>query len=448
MKTWVEKYRPRTLKEVAGNPRAIAALLAWVREWKTGMPKKRALLLYGPPGSGKTSAAYALARDLNYDYIELNASDWRTRDVINRIVGSASRFGTLDPEREKKVIILDEVDGIHGRAEYGGLAALKKLITQSRHPIILIANDPWKLPPEFRGLTQMVEFKRINQRTVLRVLKEICRREGIIAEEKVLKIIAANSNGDLRSAINDLQALAEGKEKLTLADVELLTMRDVEIKIFDTLVRILKTTSIERAREAVRESGEEPDTILKWLAENLPLEYRDPEDLAEAYNYLSRADVFQGRILRRQDWGLLSYMIDLMSAGVALAKKRKYHGYTRYQYPKIFAMYAKVRGERQSLDALAEKLQGKKDAHLKIHASKRVIKEQFIPMLEVLMKHSTEMAALAASELELELKDIKLLTGDEKLAGEIYKQAEEITKERLKRLAKGDRTKQVSLREF
>ncbi|WP_457554915.1 replication factor C large subunit [Candidatus Pyrohabitans sp.] len=448
MKTWVEKYRPRTLKEVAGNPRAIAALLSWVREWKTGTPRKRALLLYGPPGSGKTSAAYALARDLNYDYIELNASDWRTRDVINRIVGSASRFGTLDPAREKKVIILDEVDGIHGRAEYGGLAALKKLITGSRHPIILIANDPWKLPPEFRGLTQMVEFKRINQRTVLRVLKEICRREGIAAEEKVLKIIAANSNGDLRSAINDLQALAEGRRKLTLKDAELLTMRDVEIKIFDTLVRILKTESIERAREAVRESGEDPDTILKWLAENLPLEYRDAQDLARAYNYLSRADVFQGRILRRQDWGLMSYMIDLMSAGVALAKKRKYPGYTRYQYPKIFAMYAQTRGERQSLDALAGKLQGKRDAHTKIHASRRVIKEQFIPMLRHVMKHAPEMAALAASELELELKEIKLLAEDEKLAQEIARRAEEITKERMRRLAKGDRTKQVSLWEF
>ena len=142
-------------------------------------------------------------------------------------------------------------------------------------------------------------------------------------------------------------------------------------------------------------------------------------------------------------------MIDLMSAGVALAKKKKYTGFTRYQYPKIFAMYARSRDRRQSFGALAEKLQGRRDAHTKIHASKRVIKEQFIPMLELIMKHNPELAALAASELELELKDIKLLTGgNEKLAAEIYRRAEEITKDRLRRLTRGDKTKQVSLWEF
>ncbi len=118
MTTWVEKYRPQSLKNVAGNPGAIQKLVSWAEEWKGGIPKKKAVLLYGPPGTGKTSAAYALARDLNYDTIELNASDTRTHGIINRIVGSASTSGTLSPGKGK-IIILDEVDGIHGKSDRG-----------------------------------------------------------------------------------------------------------------------------------------------------------------------------------------------------------------------------------------------------------------------------------------------------------------------------------------
>ncbi|MEE9474209.1 MAG: AAA family ATPase [Candidatus Hydrothermarchaeaceae archaeon] len=208
--TWVEKYRPASLKNVAGNPKAIQKVVSWMEEWRDGVPEKKAVLLYGPPGTGKTSAAYALASDMDYDLIELNASDTRTQGIVNRIVGSASTSGTLGPV-EGKVIVLDEVDGIHGKSDYGGLSALKKWIKASHQPLVLIANDPWSLPKEFRSLCEMVEFRRIDQRTVLRLLKDICTKEGIETQEQVLKIIATNSGGDLRSAINDLQSLAGGK---------------------------------------------------------------------------------------------------------------------------------------------------------------------------------------------------------------------------------------------
>ncbi len=447
MDTWVEKYRPNTLKEVAGNPGALRAIAKWVGEWQEGVPEKRAVLIHGPAGVGKTSIALALARELGYDRIELNASDFRTYPVINRLVGTASMQRTLASEADKRIIILDEVDGIHGKSDYGGLKALKKWVKETFHPMVLIANDPWVLPRDFRSLTLMVQLKRIDQRTVLRILKGICAKEGIITEERVLKIIAVNSNGDLRSAINDLQALTEGKKKLGLGDIDVLTIRDSELKIFDTLIRIFKTSSCDRAREAVREAGEDPELIMKWVVENLPREYVEPEDLALAYQRLSKADIYRGRIIRRQSWRLLPYAIDLMSAGVATAKKHKYSKYTRYQYPQVFALYSRTKKKRAIMDSIADKIKGRKHTiNEKVHCSKKLAIKEFFPLLEHAMNHDPAMGARIASELGLELEELKYFVDREELAGKIHENAKDITANRLReRLGKG---KQVTLTEL
>lgn len=439
MTTWVEKYRPRSLKDVTGNPGAIKKLVGWAEEWREAAPKKKAILLYGPAGTGKTSTAYALAGDMNYDLIELNASDARTHGIINKIVGSAATSGTLVPGRGK-IIVLDEVDGIHGRADRGGMGALKSWIKASHQPLVLIANDPWSLPREFRALCEMVEFRKIDQRTVLRILKELCKKEGIETKEQVLKIIATNSGGDLRSAINDLQSLTEGKEKLSIKDLDAMKMRDSKIKIFDTLRMILKTTSVDRAREAVFDSEEDQDTIMKWMAENIPLEYEDPDDLKGAFDCISRADVFMGRIMRRQDWGLLKYVTDLMSAGVALSKKDTYKKFTRYQYPKTFVVYAKTKKKRAMMGTVAEKMLGK------CHGSKGLMRREFFPMLKTVFTKDSEMGANIASQLELNREEIKFFVGEDTLAKRIEKRAQDITAERIRRRVRSD--KQVSLFEF
>jgi replication factor C large subunit len=437
--TWVEKYRPASLKNVAGNPGAIQKVVSWMGGWRDGIPEKKAVLLYGPPGTGKTSAAYALASDMDYDLIELNASDTRTQGIVNRIVGSASTSGTLGPV-EGKVIVLDEVDGIHGKSDYGGLSALKKWIKASHQPLVLIANDPWSLSREFRSLCEMVEFRKIDQRTVLRVLKDICTKEGIETQEQVLKIIATNSRGDLRSAINDLQSLAGGKRKLSIKDLDSLKMRDSKIRIFDTLRMIFKTTSIDRAREAVFDSEEDPDTIMKWIVENVPAEYEDPEELKAAFDCISKADVFMGRISRRQDWGLLKYVTDLMSAGVALSKKDTYKKFTRYQYPKTFIVYAQTKKKRAIMGTIAEKMVKK------CHGSKRLVEREFFPMLKTIFTKDPDMGANIASQIELNREEIQFFIGEEALAKKIEKRAQDITAERIRRQLRSD--KQVSLFEF
>jgi replication factor C large subunit len=445
MITWAEKYRPQRLSEVAGNPGAVRTIANWAEEWRAGVPEKRALLLHGPAGVGKTSIALALAKELGYDSIELNASDTRTYAVINRIVGAASRQGSLHSQDGKKLIILDEVDGIHGKAEYGGLRALKKWVKETLQPMVLIANDPYVLPREFRSLTQMIQLKRINQRTILKVLKDICSREGVETDERVLKIIAINANGDLRAAINDLQALTQGRKKLGLGDIDVLTIRDSELRIFDTLIRIFKTSSCDRAREAVNESGEDPELIMKWLQENLPREYEDPEDLATAFERLSKADMYMGRIKRRQAWNLLPYAIDMLSAGIAMAKKQRYRRFVRYQYPKLFTLYAQTRKNRAVQDSIAGKIKGKRGTvNEKVHCSKKIAVEEFFPLLKTVLNNDPSAGAKIASELGLELEEIRYFVDKEELAGRIYEQAKKITAKRLRESLRRERQRAIN----
>ena len=442
-KLWSEEFRPKKTLDVVGNPKAVSAVIKWIEEWKRDKISKNALLLHGPTGTGKTSCAYSLANELNFDRIELNASDARTRDIIDKIVGSAASSGTLDIEKKKKIIIIDEVDGIHGKKDYGGLAALKNAIKATRQPIILMANDPYSLAQDFRSLCHLVEFRRINQRTILKSLKSICRRKGVEADERALKIIATNANGDMRAAINDLQSLCEGNPDLKFSDIEILSLRDSETKIFQVITKILKTNSCDRAREAMWDSNEQPDTILNWIVENVAIEYSDPEDLARAFNYISRADVFMGRIYRRQAWGLLSYASELMSAGVAVSKKRKYHGFSRYRYPSTFSIMARTRKERNLNDGISQKVS------IVCHVSRKVARAEFLPMLNIVMNNDSHMGARLSSELGLGLEEIESFIADEKHAKQIYHLSEEIRKERIRAsLHRNSRKQQVTLFNF
>ncbi|HDD33595.1 MAG TPA: AAA family ATPase, partial [Thermofilaceae archaeon] len=92
---WVEKYRPRRIDDVVGNPKAKKAFVAWLNKWLAGRPDKKAALLYGPPGCGKTSLVHAAAIQLNLELVEANASDVRTSEALRRRIFRAATEGSL-----------------------------------------------------------------------------------------------------------------------------------------------------------------------------------------------------------------------------------------------------------------------------------------------------------------------------------------------------------------
>ena len=168
-----DKYRPRHLDDIVGNKEPIASFRKWLATWEKGIPKKKAVLLHGPAGTGKTITAEAASRDLNFDLIEMNASDKRTTASIERIVGSA--VGQSSLLGKKRIILLDEVDGIDSRADRGAVEAIVSAIRNTKWPIILTANDPWnpRLAP-LRNTCLMIQFKKLGLRDSIQYLKKIC----------------------------------------------------------------------------------------------------------------------------------------------------------------------------------------------------------------------------------------------------------------------------------
>ena len=410
---WTIKYRPRTLSEVVGNEEAKAKLLEWAKIWKAGkVPEKKAAFLYGPPGTGKTVTVQALANDLGFELIETNASDFRTAEQIERTVGPAAYSGSLFGK--PRMLLFDELDGITGTADAGGLAAIMKLIKGARCPIVLVANNPWD--PRFRELRNMclmIEFKRVGQRDIMKLLQRICEREGIVADREALAFIAKRADGDVRSAIMDLQAVAQGRKRITYEDVKWLGMRDRKKEIFRVLGNVFHAETCSRAMTATKEADVDIDMLFEWIYENVPRAYRDIRDVARAMDALSKADVFRGRIIRTQDWGLGRYATALMTAGVAMAKERSKPGFVRFQFPERIKYLSMGKPERELQMAIARAIKRR------CHVSTREAMEKVIPYLRIIFRNNPEMAAGIANWLGLGEEEVRFLTADEERAKEI-----------------------------
>ncbi len=403
---WIIKYRPKRIEEVVDQEQAKKMFIPWLRQWLTGKPPdKKAALFYGPAGVGKTSLVEAAAKEYNLELIEMNASDFRRKEDIERIAKVAATQSSLFGR--KRIILLDEVDGISGTADRGGLDAILELINVTKHPIVMTANDPWdqKLKP-LRDASLMIPFNRLSERDVVTVLKRICVSEGIRCEDDALKFIASRSEGDLRSAINDLQAIAEGYGEVTLSLAKaLVASRDREYSPWEMLRNLFMSRYAWQAKRAVTHTDLDYDTLLEWINENIPVQLTDPEDVWRAYEALSRADLFLGRIRKSLSWDLLAYVFDLAGPGVALARKKSKFHWAKYQYPQKILMLAKTKDVREVREAVAEVFAKR------LHTSKATVKAEVLPYVMLIFRHRPDLGARIALAYNLTERMVQYLAG-------------------------------------
>ncbi|MFC6903989.1 replication factor C large subunit [Halalkalicoccus tibetensis] len=406
MADWTERYRPSTLAEVRGNDKARDALREWAESWED---HRKAVILHGSPGVGKTSAAHALANDLGWPTIELNASDQRKADIVKRIAGEAARSGTLtEGSAGRRLVILDEADNFHGNVDYGGSRAVTDVIKSANQPVVLIANEFYDMSQGLRNSCETIEFRDVSKRSIVPVLRDICRQEGIEFETEALEAIAENTSGDLRSAVNDLQAIAETEDRLT-AEAVVTGERDRTKGIFDFLDEVIKEKGAQEALYASYDVDETPDDLINWIEDNVPKDFEGGE-LADAYTALARADRWLGRVRATQNYSYWRYAGDNMTAGVAAARREPKGGWTRYGPPSYWRKLGSSRSARDRRDYVARKIA--ESGGVSMSSARREV----LPYLAAMTHHckNRELTVAMTARYELDAEHVSFVTGSGK----------------------------------
>jgi len=411
---WTELYRPKSLIDVVGNPKAVKELKEWGVSWESGIPFKRAVVLLGPPGVGKTSSAIALAHDMSWGLVEMNASEHRDGESIRQIAGRASISDTFTSEGEflstkegrKKLIIMDEADNIFGKDDYGGVPALSEIVSKTKQPLILIVNDFYALSRKssvIKERTLQIRFNKIQPATVKVVLRRVAADQGLSVSDRVLELLANNSNGDLRAAIHDLQAIGMGNPEIKEEQVLMLDNRLTAKSNYDLMAEIFHGTNPMKARNTMRDMQEDPGHILLWIEENLPHAYHEPEDLKRGFDLLARADIFLARVSRRQYFRFWAYASDLMCYGVCAVKSRPYNDYVRYQFPMYLMKMSRNKANKLVRSSVSLKLGAS------CHTSMRQATHDILPYFKWLYQKNKDFRLATTVDLRLEQEEAAYL---------------------------------------
>ena len=397
---WVEKYRPKKIEDIIGNEEAKATFIEWL---KSKRRSKKAVLLYGPPGIGKTALVNAAAKEFGFITIEMNASDTRSEKAINEIAKPATSFVALDTfsaESKGNLLFLDEVDGIAGNEDRGGVSAIIKIVEDSRVPVIMAANDPDidKLRP-LKKVCLLIRFQQIRIPLIIALLQKICLLEHVKAEFEALERIAQNSKGDVRSAINDLQSISEENQVLTLQDTMMLSSRNKDISMDETLRGFFSAKSVAEASSLLSRSSVDYDEFIMSVSDNLPRRYTNPEELAAAYDYVSQADVFRGRV-GTENWHLLKYFFNALSKAAAVAPE-SYKPFEFISPPIRIITLFWTKGKRTMLDAICGKIGAQ------CHVSHEIAKHDFVPFIKNMLQN--QKSSPLASWLKLTPEEVDFL---------------------------------------
>jgi replication factor C large subunit len=418
---WIEKYRPQTIKDIAGQHKAVSDIINWLKQWGKKPPKHRALLIQGPTGVGKTSAVEAIASELDFDLFELNASDIRNKDRIEQTAGAAAYQATLtdDPNR-LRIILMDEADGLSGSQDRGGIQALTLIVKDSLNPIIITASDQYN--PKLITLKkycEIVKFRRLGAPSIKKRIAQILHVEKIYIDADALTYLSTHANGDLRSAINDLQVLGAGlmdpKQSITQAMTEvILSPRDREVAVFQSLDRLFKSKTVFEALRAQRQTDIDYDMFKRWISENIPRAIKADIERVDAFSALASGDIHMQRARRTGNWKLLSYGLELISAGVALSQYLPVRGYVPYQFPSWISSLSRARAKRIRTTEIS------KHIGMQLHVSHKIVRDQYLPILRVILSINADVGRNIIQGLRLTEEMVDHIAG-KKMHKQLFK---------------------------
>ena len=337
---WVEKYKPKQLKEIIGNVQAVEKLVKWLQDWESviygGLRKDIrpvrhgrfeaqlnvnavAALISGPPGVGKTTAARLVSLGLNYKITELNASDARSRKAILEPLMSCSKSACLTESAQvvRSILIMDEVDGMCA-GDRGGIGALVHILKNTKIPIICICND--RMSPKMKSIANHsydIRFVKPNKHQVTSRMMNILKKEGVSADINSVEQIVDASGCDVRQTLTILEMWARQSQVVTPAASKFglkMMMKDPLSMIghFDAASKLLNKNEMKglRYREKVDLFFIDFDMIPLIIHENylsaMTNEANQLKRVCLAADSISFGDRINFFMRRNKEWTLLS----------------------------------------------------------------------------------------------------------------------------------------------
>lgn len=305
MSIWVDKYKPKGTQELIGQSKNVARIKSWLRTYESS--RSRPLFLFGPPGIGKTTAAHLCCKEMGYQTIEFNASDQRNKNIIREVISTAagnSRLSfTVRASETKDAIILDEIDGMAGNEDRGGIGQLMIEIKNAKKPMIFICNDgQHQKLRSLKDKCEVVEFRRPDFDSIRAVVAKIASKEGLQIDKINVRNLAESSDYDIRQIVNSLSLFRDGSsDQIT---------KTTRMNAFEATKKVLtyskQMTLNDRFECFFSDYNIMPLFVFENYIKNKPVKGDQLKAISRAADSLCLSDLAEKEIRSRQNWSLLN----------------------------------------------------------------------------------------------------------------------------------------------